>query len=85
MAAGWKNAPEIASQVASNYDFAVTEQMFQGGNKTWGVPLMSEFVKQDKPIYNFETEKVYTDSVPDGWASYNKGGTSGYHLLDNNL
>jgi len=87
MAAGWKNAPEIAPQMASQYDFAVTEQMFQSGtgNKEWGVPLFKNFVDQGKPIYNFEVEQKYHGSVPDGWASYNKGGQSGYQQTANNL
>jgi hypothetical protein len=86
MAAGWKNAPEIAPQMVSKYDFVVTEQMFQSSDdRKYSIPQFSGFVKAGKPIYNFEVEKKYYGEVPQGWASYNKGGSSGYQKLDVNI
>ena len=65
--------------MASKYDFAVTEQMFQSKNsRQYGVPQFQNFVEQGKPVYNFEVSNPYHGSVPDGWSSYNKGGSSGY-------
>ncbi len=86
MAAGWKNAPEIAPQMVAKYDFVVTEQMFQNSdNRKYGVPQFSGFVEAGKPVYNFEVKKPYYGDVPDGWASYNKGGHGGYKELDVNF